>query len=124
MAVITPVTSLGLVITWLLSAFILTLGVFLVSKIMGWRGEAGFWSPFPIALLVTAVLTLIDWGLGFLPIPFFSGMLRIVIWFLVIMKAFEMEFIEALILAIVLFFTKILFAAFIISSIISLISNV
>lgn len=116
----TSVIFIKLVITWFFSALFLNIGIYLLGKIMGWRGDTGFWSAFPTALLVTAVLTLIDWGLGFLHIPLFGGIAKMVIWLIVIMKAFEMEFFEALLLAVILFIANLFLITFIISGIFSL----
>lgn len=115
-----PSIAFGLALTWLFSAVTLTLCIYLVSKIMGWRTETGFWAPFPMALLVCAILTIIDWGLGFFPVPFLGSLFRIFIWFLVMMKAFDMEFLEAIILAIIMFITKFIFTLFVISTLFSL----
>lgn len=116
---IIPVVCLGLALTWMFSAVMLTVGLYFLRQIMGWRTEAGFWAPFPLALLVSAILTFVDWGLKLFPIPFLGGIASIIIWFIVIMKVFDVEFFEALVLAVVLFIMKIVFMIFVLGFIFS-----
>lgn len=112
---------LSLAVVWTISAFFLTLGVFIVGKISGWSGDEGFWSPFPAALLVSFILTIVDWGLGFLPIPFFSFIIKVAVWCLLIMKVLDLKFPEAISLTVIIFILKLLLATFILSCIFSLI---
>lgn len=114
---------IGLGVMWLLSAFILTLGIFFVGKISDWRGDEGFWTPFPAAMLAAFILTLVDVGLSFIHIPLLPFIAKVVIWCVVIMKAFAITLWEATLLAIILFVLKLLLAAFILSAIFSMIPS-
>ncbi len=117
---ILPIVLLFYGIIWLVSAFILTLGIFLVGKISGWRSETGFWAPFPQALLATFIITLVDVGLKFIPIPLIPWIIRAVVWCLVIMKIFDIDFWEAILLAVILFFIRLVIFTIILTQFITI----
>ena len=110
-------------IMWLISALILTVGIFLVGKISGWYGENRFWEPFPKALLATLVLTIIGTLLSKIPIPFLPFIIGISMWFIVIMKFFYLNFWEAFLLGLLLYVIRIMMFFTILSFVTSMVST-
>lgn len=116
------VVLLPLGIMWIFSAFSLTIGYFIVGKIMDWRGDEGFWTPFPKALLAAMLITIAGWAIQLIPIPGVGWLLKIAAWGFIVMKVFKLNFYEALLLAVILYILTLLFFAFALGSIMSVLA--
>jgi hypothetical protein len=118
-----PIAGLTLLITWLFSALMLTVGIYAAEYIKNPKGDTKFWSPFPKTLLATAILTFTDWGIGSYYLSVSGNIAKITVWFIVILITFRIHFFKTLLLAILLFLFKLLFITFIISSLVPLMAS-